>query len=146
MDEARHLDVSVINALIFTELALYDEEVKSGRPFGMINWSYLFSGGNPLKQIGFSLLGRLIRFLMAWVMLPAIALAFLAYDHESGALVTFCTWADYLLYRMFTIPSRFGLRKARKKAAEKAVETLTAMETAWHAARERTNHQSKSSY
>ena len=54
--------MSVINALIFTELALYDDEVKSGRSFGMINWSYLFSGGNPLKQIGFSLLGRLTRF------------------------------------------------------------------------------------
>ena len=31
------IDASVINALIFTELALYAEEVKSGRPFGMIN-------------------------------------------------------------------------------------------------------------
>ena len=47
------IDASVINALIFTELALYAEEVKLGKPFGMINWSYLFSGGNLFKQLGF---------------------------------------------------------------------------------------------
>jgi len=103
------IDASVINALIFTELALYADEVKSGRPFGMINWSYLFSRGNPLKQLGFSLIG--------------------------SAGVTIGIWALYLTYRLFTIPARFRLRKARKRAAEKAVETLTAMETAWHAAR-----------
>jgi hypothetical protein len=103
--------------------------------FGMINWSYLFSGGNPLKQLGFTLLGRIIRFFKAWVMCPAIALAFLAYDHETAAGVTISIWALYVLYRIITIPARFRLRKARKKAAEKAVEILTAMETAWHAAR-----------
>ena len=132
------IDVSVINALLFTELAMYADEVRSGRPFGMINWSYLFSGGNPLKQLGFSLLGRLLRFLMAWVMLPAIAVAFLAYGYQTAALVTFSIWGLYVLYRIITIPARFRLGKARQKAAEKATEILTAMEKAWHAAKGRT--------
>ena len=137
------IDVSVINALIFTELALYAEEVKSGRPFGMINWSNFFSGGNPLKQLGFSLVGRLIRFLMAWVMLPAIALALVAYGYETAAGVTISIWALYVLYRIISIPARFRLRKARQKAAEKATEILTAMEKAWQAARGRTINPSR---
>jgi hypothetical protein len=132
------IDVSVINALIFTELALYAEEFKSGRPYGKINWSYLFSGGNPLKQFGFSLGGWLIRLLLAWVMLPAIAAALLAYGYPTAALVAISIWSLYVLYRIITLPARIRLRKFRLKAAEKASEILIAMEKAWHAARGRT--------
>jgi hypothetical protein len=132
------IDASAINALIFTELAAGTEEFKSGRSFGTINWSYFLSGGNLIKQVGFALLGRLIGFLMRWVMLPSISIAFLAYGYETAATVTISIWALYLLYLLVTIPSRFRLRKARKKAAEKATETLTAIEKAWSAARGKT--------
>jgi hypothetical protein len=116
------IDVSVINALLFTELALFLDELKSGRAIGTINWSYLFAQGNMFN----SLLGRLIRFLMAWVMLPAIAAGFLAYGYEAAALVTISIWALYVFYRIITIP-------ARKKAAK----VCKAMEKAWNAARGR---------
>jgi hypothetical protein len=137
------IDLSAINALLFTDLALLNEEVKSGRPFGKINWSYFFSGGNPLKQMGLSLLGRVIGFLMAWAMLPAISVALAAYGYPTAAAWVIGIWALYVLYRICIIPARLRLRKARRETATKANEILTAMNKAWQFARGQTINPSR---
>ena len=91
------IDVSVINALIFTELAIFVEDMKTGRALGKPNWSYIFSGGNLFAQIGLSLMLPILGFFTAWIMWPAISAGFFAYGYETAALVTISVWALYVL-------------------------------------------------
>ncbi|MBB6465576.1 hypothetical protein HNQ96_001434 [Aminobacter lissarensis] len=132
------VDVSAINAFIFTELAIALEDVRTGAALGVPNLSYIFSGGNVFAQLGLAVCGRIVGFLLRWVMLPAIALGLLAYNYETGALVTIGLWALYLLYRVIMVPARWKARGARKAAAKKADEIIAAMLKAWHAARHST--------
>jgi hypothetical protein len=117
--------------------------VKTGRAFGTINWSYILGGGNPFKQLGLSLLGRVIGFLMTWVMLPALSAGLGAYGYQTAAGVVISVWFLYVLYRICIIPARLRLRKARREAATKASEILTAMMKAWRAAQGKTINPSR---
>ena len=72
-----------------------------------------------------------------------ISAALLAYGHPTAAGWAIGIWALYVLYRICTIPARLRLRKARKEAATKANQILTAMNKAWQAAREKTIHPSR---
>jgi hypothetical protein len=129
------IDASAINALLFTELAVFVEQVKTGAALGKPNWSYIFSGGNMFAQLGLVLGGKIIGFLAAWIMLPAIAAGLFVYDHQTGAAVTISLWGVYVLYRLVMVPVGYSARRARRKAAEKASEITQAMLKAWSASR-----------
>jgi hypothetical protein len=45
------IDASAISALLFSQLAVFAEQVKSGTAFGGPNWSYILSEGNLFKQL-----------------------------------------------------------------------------------------------
>jgi hypothetical protein len=72
------------------------------------------------------------------VTLPAVALALLVHDSERGALIVIGLWGLYVLYRIIIIPARWKLRSARRVAAKKAEEIITAMLKVWRAARHST--------
>ncbi len=129
------IDTSVINALLFSELAEYVEGVKTGALFGWPNFSYILSGGNIFAQFGLALAGRVIGFLAAWVIMPAVAAGLLAYGYETGAAFAIGLWGLYVLYRVILIPAQWRARKARRKMAEGADEVINAMMKAWVAAR-----------
>jgi hypothetical protein len=96
---------------------------------------YIFSGGNMFAQLGLVLGGKIIGFLAAWIMLPAISAGLFVYDHQTGAAVTISLWGVYILYRLVMIPVGYSARRARRKAAEKASEITQAMLKAWSASR-----------
>ena len=125
------IDASAINALLFTELASFSEQVKSGTAFGIPNWSYILSGGNPLKQLGYAFAGGTIGFVARWIMLPTIAVALLVNNHESGAEIALILWCIYLAYRLIMIPAAFRIRRGRRKATD----IVQALLKAWSAAR-----------
>jgi hypothetical protein len=129
------IDASAINALLFTELAVFVEQLKIGTALGKPNWSYIFSGGNMFAQVGLHLGGKIIGFLVAWIMLPAIAVGLLVYGHQTGAATAISLWGLYVLYRLVMVPVRYSTRKARQKTAEKANEITQAMLKAWYASR-----------
>jgi hypothetical protein len=123
------IDISAINACLVTELA----------ELALPHWSFIFVGRNVLAQAGLALIGRLIGFLAAWIMLPALAVGLLVRSHETEAIVVFMIWGLYIAYRIIKIPARWRARKLRKKVAE----CVAAMVKAWHAARGRTINPSR---
>lgn len=132
------IDISAINALLFTDLAVTIDDVKTGVMFGSPNWSYILSGGNMFAQLGLMLVGRVIGFLAAWVLLPAVAVALHSFGYEVGALITIGVWGLYVLYRVVMIPARWRSRSAKRKAAQKIDEVTAAMMKTWYAARHST--------
>jgi hypothetical protein len=78
--------------LLFTELAEFSEQVRSGVVTGAANWSYVFSGGNILAQLGLALAGSIVGFLVKWVTLPVIAAGCLLYGNVHGAIITISIW------------------------------------------------------
>jgi len=137
------IDLSAMNALLFTELSAFAEQVRVGAIFGATNWSYLFSGGSVLKQLGLAIFGQITKFIAAWIMLPVVAITFMAYGQETSAFIAVGLWTVYVLYRLLTLPARLRLQKARRAAAEKAQDMLRTMMAAWAAARGRTINPSR---
>lgn len=129
------IDASVINALLFTELAEFAEQVRIGTATGTPNWSYIFSDGNELAQLGWAIALPIVGFLARWVTLPAIAIGLIVFGFQTSAIVVFGLWALYILYRIVMIPARWRLRKARREAAAKADEIMRAITHAWWASR-----------
>lgn len=129
------IDASVINALLFTALAEFAEQVRIGTATGTPNWSYILSGGNELAQLGWAVSLAIIGFLARWVILPAIAIGLIVFDLQTAAIVVFGLWGLYILYRILMIPTRWRLRKARRAASAKADEIIHAITHAWSASR-----------
>jgi hypothetical protein len=109
--------------------------VKTGAALGKPNWSYIFSGGNMLAQLGLVLGGKIIGFVAAWIMLPAIAVGLFVYGHQTGAAAVISLWGAYVLYRLVMVPVRYSAGRVRRKTAEKANEITQAMLKAWSASR-----------
>ncbi|NGO51563.1 hypothetical protein [Allomesorhizobium camelthorni] len=129
------IDGSVINALLFTELAEVSEQVRVGAATGTPNWSYILSDGNELAQLGWAIALPIVGFLARWVLLPAVSIGLLIYRFQTAAIVVIGLWALYVLYRLVVIPARWRRRKVRREAAVKADEIIQAMLHAWLAAR-----------
>jgi hypothetical protein len=129
------IDISAINALIFSELAEYLEGIRSGNLFGTPYWSYALSGGNVLAQFGLAMAGSIIGFLTAWIALPTIALVLLYHGYATGAIVVVGIWSMYLLYRLVSLPEQWRARSARREMAKSADENVRALLKAWQAAR-----------
>jgi len=129
------IDASAINALLVTELAELVLDVKTGAAIGKPNWSFVLSGGNQFAQLGLALVGRIVGFFAAWVMLPAFAIGQHFYGRETEAIIAGSIWGLYVVYRLIMIPSRWRLRRLREKAAETTANRVTAIVKAWNAAR-----------
>jgi hypothetical protein len=132
------IDISAINAVLFTALTEHFEAVRAGTIFGQPNWSYVFSGGNVLAQALLAAVFPLISFLLSWVMLPAIGVWALVNGHDKTAFVALGMFGLSVLYRLITIPNWWRRRTAARNARSKAEKILIAMTQAWNAARTRT--------
>ena len=131
------IDASAINALLFSEVSAFLEQVKSGAALGRPNWSYIFSGGNVFKQMGLALAGKTIAFLLAWVLLPAVAIILFVYGYQTNSIIVIGLWGIYVFYRLLMVPFRWRARRARQQVAEKANEISQSMLKAWSASRGR---------
>lgn len=128
------IDGSVINALLFTELAELSEEVRIGTATGRPDWSYILSYGNASVQLALSIVLPIFGFLVRWVLLPAVAIGLIIYGFQTSAIVVTGLWSLYVLYCLVMIPARWRQRKLRREIAVKADEVTHTMLHAWMAA------------
>jgi hypothetical protein len=132
------IDASAINALLFTELADGIENSRRGTIFGSPNWSYLFSGRSIITQVLLARVGSVFGFLGRWVVVPLLTVAFGQAGYPGLAMFALGGWLLYIAYRLFTMPTRRRLRKARHDAEGKIDAAVQSMTLAWLAANSRT--------
>ena len=70
------IDSSVINALLFTALAEFSEEIRLGVAIGRPNWSYILSDGNKWAELALVVTLSIVGFFSKWVLLPSVARVF----------------------------------------------------------------------
>jgi hypothetical protein len=117
--QLNNIDWYIINAFVFSELSSLSEGIVSGQVFGTINWAYVFAGGRIDKAIIYQLTFSVAKFVLQWLLLPAIGILLYYKDFIKLATWVFVAYAVYIAFRVILFPKRFFERKELKKQHDK---------------------------
>ena len=68
------------------------ENVKSGKLFGRINWAYVFGKGKSDKMMIWKYIFALIKFIIRWLLLPAVVAVSYYLNYLTIAKYTLIGW------------------------------------------------------
>ena len=109
------LDWYILNGYVFDELARVSDSIKSGEAIGIINWAYLFSGGDFEKTIYWRAAFQLLKFVARWILGPAVIILVFYFGYQQVANWLAVFYGLYLLIQVAFFPRRYLRRKAVQK-------------------------------
>jgi len=109
------IDWYLINAFMLDEILRYEDDFRSGKVLGRIDWAYKLGGG----QFPYVLIWRTafvtLNVVFGWLLLPGITIAALVYDYTTLAAITGGAFSVVMLVRLILFPNRFSAWLARRR-------------------------------
>ena len=121
------LDWYILNGYVFDEAARLADAIKSGQAIGIINWAYIFSGGNIEKTLYWRVAFEISKFLARWILTPAIIIAVYYVGYHGIAKWIAIPYGIYVIIHVALFPRRYLRRKALTKELEEYESKLNAL-------------------
>jgi len=119
------LDWYILNAFIKDELLRLAAGIRTGTLFGQFNLAYALSGGSQLKMLAWKPVLAILKFLMNWILLPAIVAALFYFKYETAAWWVLGFFGVLVFFWIIFLPRRIMRWRALKKVKENANDILT---------------------
>lgn len=126
------VDWILIDSIIFCETFAYIKEIVSGGATGIVNWAYVFSGGDAERTFWLQAIKGIGLKIVRYVIPAAIIYGLYKYHSEDAALIGGGIYLAYLLLRLILWPRRYLKNKAKKKIFEEHYDRLQKMINAYY--------------
>lgn len=114
--QSNTLEWYILKGFVYDALARYSDAIESGLALGRTNWGYAITRGNFFKAIFLNAGLGIIKFIIKWILLPAIAALFYFYfKYELVAIWFILAYTVLVVINIILIPKRLIQRRERKK-------------------------------